>query len=124
MSHLHEDHFDKLVADRIRKSVPIISTPHACDNLKEQGHTSLYPLKTWETVRIIKGHDEIVVTSMPGKHTLGPIDAAHSVLHMIPPVMGSLVTFKKTDSQDQDYNLYISGDTLYYDELKVGPCPL
>lgn len=40
---------------------------------------------------------------------------------MIPPVMGSMVTFKKAHAEGtvKDYNLYISGDTLYYEELKV-----
>lgn len=121
LSHLHEDHFDNLVAEHIHKSVPIISTHHACDHLKERGHTTLYPLHTWENVRIVKGQDEVVITSMPGKHTLGVMDMANSHLHMIPPVMGSMVTFKKAHAEGdvKDYNLYISGDTLYYEELKV-----
>ncbi|EKM52466.1 uncharacterized protein PHACADRAFT_198525 [Phanerochaete carnosa HHB-10118-sp] len=117
LSHLHEDHFDNLVAEHIRRSLPIISTSHACATLQERGHTVLYPLDTWQSVRITKGTDELTITSMPGKHTLGTIEAVDSVLHMIPPVMGSLVVFKKSGGE-QDYNLYISGDTLYYDELQ------
>lgn len=124
LSHLHEDHFDNLVAQHIRKSLPIISTPHGCDHLKERGHTVLYPVNTWEKVNVVKGQDEIIITSMPGKHTLGIIDAANAVLNFIPPVMGSMVTFKKASEEGTatDYNLYISGDTLYYDELKVLAC--
>jgi hypothetical protein len=49
---------------------------------------------------------------MPGKHTLGLFDKANEILKAISPVMGSLI---KLDN----YSLYISGDTLYYDELKV-----
>lgn len=117
LSHLHEDHFDNLVAEHIRKSLPIISTPHGCTNLKERGHTVLYPLNTWESVRVVKGTDELTITSMPGKHTLGVMETMDAALHTIPPVMGSLVAFKKAGGE-KDYNLYISGDTLYYDELK------
>ena len=49
---------------------------------------------------------------MPGKHTLGLFDKANELLSAIPPVMGSLITF-------DNFTMYISGDTLYYDELKV-----
>ncbi|KIP06568.1 hypothetical protein PHLGIDRAFT_452638 [Phlebiopsis gigantea 11061_1 CR5-6] len=120
LSHLHADHFDDLVAEHIRKSLPIVSTPHACEHLKARGHTAVYPLKTWEEIHVLKGEDQINIVSMPGKHTLGLMDAMNAHLHVIPPVMGSMVTFKKahTDGHIQDYNLYISGDTLYYDELK------
>lgn len=117
LSHLHGDHFDQLVAEKIRKDLPIISTPHACDNLREEGHTSLFPVDTWETVRIVKEGSkavEIVITSMPGQHTL----SHKKELHFIPPVMGSMVTFRSSAST-KEYNMYFSGDTLYYDELKV-----
>lgn len=120
LSHLHADHFDDLVAEHIRRSLPIISTPHACTDLHKRGHSVLYPLDTWQSVRIVKGTDELTITSMPGKHTVGVLGAVNSVVHMIPPVMGSLVAFKKPD-EEKDYNLYISGDTLYYDELQVSP---
>jgi hypothetical protein len=127
LSHLHGDHFDQLVAEKIRKDLPIISTPHACDNLKPQGHAKLFPLQTWETISISKeGTDnEMTITSMPGKHTLIPdviTDIANKIdLHFIPPVMGSMVTFKTKipSGNTKEYNMYISGDTLYYDELKV-----
>ena len=117
LSHLHEDHFDNLVADHIRKSLPIVSTPHACENLKPRGHSALYPLQTWEALRISREDTTVTITSMPGKHTLGVADGANSVVNLIPPVMGSMVTFTKKDGAS--FNLYISGDTLYYDEMKV-----
>ena len=66
---------------------------------------------------MIKGDKKLVITSMPGKHTLnGPDDPHFDVLQHVPPVMGSMITFNREGAQ---YNLYISGDTLYYDELKV-----
>jgi L-ascorbate metabolism protein UlaG (beta-lactamase superfamily) len=113
LSHLHEDHFDKLVAEKLNRSIPIISTSHATEKLKEDGHLELYPLETWEKLDITKGGNKnITITSMPGKHTLGIFDKANELLHAIPPVMGSMITFDK-------FTMYISGDTLYYDELKV-----
>lgn len=121
LSHLHEDHFDNLVAEKIRKSVPVISTPHACKEMKERRHTALVALETWKSLRVVRGGSEVTITSMPGKHTLGVIEDVNSALHHIPPVMGSMVTFKTAEGGDgaKEYNLYISGDTLYYDELKV-----
>jgi metal-dependent hydrolase (beta-lactamase superfamily II) len=113
LSHLHEDHFDALVAEKLNRSIPIISTSHATERLKEQGHLELYPLETWEKLDISKNGEQVIsITSMPGKHTLGIFDKANDLLNAIPPVMGSLITFDK-------FTMYISGDTLYYDELKV-----
>lgn len=110
---MHEDHFDALVADKLNRSIPIISTLHATTRLAEQGYLELYPLETWEKLEVRKnGQQRISITSMPGKHTLGLFDKANEILQAIPPVMGSLITFDK-------YTMYISGDTLYYDELKV-----
>jgi hypothetical protein len=113
LSHLHEDHFDALVAEKLNRSIPIISTSHATERLKEQGHLLLYPLETWEKLDISKNGKQVIsITSMPGKHTLGIFDKVNDLLNAIPPVMGSLITFDK-------FTMYISGDTLYYDELKV-----
>ena len=110
---MHEDHFDALVAEKLNRSIPIISTSHATERLASQGHLEVYPLETWEKIEIHKnGKVPITITAMPGKHTLGLFDKANEILQAIPPVMGSLVTFDK-------YTMYISGDTLYYDELKV-----
>lgn len=117
LSHLHGDHFDQLVAEKIRKDLPIITTPHGCDNLRPEGHSALFPLETWEKIRLVKEGSnavEIVITSMPGKHTL----STKKELHFIPPVMGGMVTFR-TKSSTKEYNMYFSGDTLYYDDLKV-----
>ena len=82
-------------------------------------------MDTWEKIRIVKEDSdalEIVITSMPGKHTLIPHvirDTGEKVgLHFIPPVMGSMVSFKAGGTH-KTYNMYFSGDTLYYDELKV-----
>ena len=116
LSHLHEDHFDKLVAEKLNRSIPIISTPHATETLKKDGHLELYPLETWEKLQITKDGKSITITSMPGKHTLGIFDMANELLNAIPPVMGSIITF-------DNFNMYISGDTLYYDELKVSSFP-
>jgi metal-dependent hydrolase (beta-lactamase superfamily II) len=113
LSHLHEDHFDALVAEKLNRSIPIISTSHATERLKDQGHLELYPLETWEKLNISKNGKQVIsITAMPGKHTLGIFDKANDLLNAIPPVMGSLITFEK-------FTMYISGDTLYYDELKV-----
>ncbi|KAI0064235.1 Metallo-hydrolase/oxidoreductase [Artomyces pyxidatus] len=117
LSHLHADHFDDLVAAHLRRNIPIISNPHAVAGLAEQGFTSLAALNTWDAVLVRNEVGAVCrITSMPGKHTLG--EHPHgSVLETIPPVMGSLIEILG-DGEDVKYTLYISGDTLYYDELK------
>jgi hypothetical protein len=59
---------------------------------------------------------------MPGKHTLGVMDKLNEILNAIPPVMGSLIEFSTPD--EGTFTLYISGDTLYYDELKASVLPI
>jgi len=118
LSHLHEDHFDVVVADKLRRSIPIVSTSHATKRLADQGYTDLIPLETWESVTVHKGgKNKLRITAMPGKHTLGVFDTLNEVLQAIPPVMGSLIEVLN-DTGDPVFSLYISGDTLYYDELK------
>lgn len=114
LSHLHADHFDDLVAEQIRKNLPIISTPHACKNLGENGHSSLHPLESWEKIHVKKDGTELTITSMPGNHAPSGPDVSPDIV--MPPVMGSMISFKRGNAV---YNMYISGDTLYYDELKV-----
>ncbi len=36
LSHMHEDHFDRLVEQKLDKNLPIVTTPHAADKLKNK----------------------------------------------------------------------------------------
>ncbi|MGB7925181.1 MAG: MBL fold metallo-hydrolase [Pyrinomonadaceae bacterium] len=114
LSHMHEDHFDRLVEEKLDKRLPIISTAHAADHLKEKGFTATHALETWETMRITKGDAHLGITAMPGKH-------APSVLQLaLPPTMGSMLEFENAAGQTP-LRLYITGDTLLFDDLKEIP---
>ncbi len=105
LSHLHEDHFDRLVARKLNKDTPIVTTPRASAALKKMRFRHCYPLKTWETLTIAKGEKQLHITAMPAKHAPGLLS------HLLPPVMGSMLEFE-TSVGKTALRLYISGDTL------------
>jgi hypothetical protein len=85
---ISSDHFDQEVESSLRRSLPIITTPHAKSHLAEKGDgeafTSVYDLDTYQSmiVDIAPGSNGIdhgdsqrsfntpamKVTAMPGKH--------------------------------------------------------
>jgi L-ascorbate metabolism protein UlaG (beta-lactamase superfamily) len=114
LSHMHEDHFDRVVEKKLDPHIPIITTEHAVKKLRKKGFKSTYSLNTWETQHVIKGDSHLRVTALPGIH--GP-----KVLQpLLPPVMGSLLEFQ-TITEETKFQLYISGDTLIHDEFKEIP---
>jgi L-ascorbate metabolism protein UlaG (beta-lactamase superfamily) len=113
LSHLHGDHFDRIAEENLNKDLPIITTRHAASSLKSKGFTATVGLDTWESFSFIKGEARLRITSMPGKHGPGLMNA------LLPPVMGSMLQFQ--DARETKFNLYISGDTLLYDDLKQIP---
>jgi L-ascorbate metabolism protein UlaG (beta-lactamase superfamily) len=113
LSHLHGDHFDRIAEAKLDKSLPIITTRHAASSLKGKGFNSTHGLDTWESISIMKGGARLRITSMPGKHGPGMVNA------LLPPVMGSMLEFQ--DNADTKLHLYISGDTLVHDDLKEIP---
>jgi L-ascorbate metabolism protein UlaG (beta-lactamase superfamily) len=115
LSHLHEDHFDREVARRLRKDVPIITTRHAARSLWRQGFQRPTGLEAWEALTVVRGGARVRVTSMPGRHAPGPFR------FLLPPVMGSLLEFAEGVAMDPLYRIYVSGDTLVHDELKLIP---
>lgn len=114
LSHIHEDHFDRLAVKKLQKTVPIITTPQAAQTLKEKGFSCVYPLATWEKLTLAKGESQLHITAMPGKHGPGPLAA------LLPSVMGSIVEFEPSVGKIS-MRLYISGDTLMCKQLKEIP---
>jgi L-ascorbate metabolism protein UlaG (beta-lactamase superfamily) len=110
LSHLHEDHFDKFVQERLAKHTPILTAASAARSLRRMGFTRLYGLRTWDKVEVRKGPVSLRITAVPGTH--GP--TLFSAL--LPDVMGSMLEFRNT-ADGGDYRLYISGDTLVFDRL-------
>ncbi|OUL21293.1 MBL fold metallo-hydrolase [Nostoc sp. RF31YmG] len=114
LSHMHEDHFDRVVEQKLDKNLPIITTPHAATKLQQKGFQATQALDTWETLTITKGDNLLKISAMPGRHGPGVINA------LLPPVMGSMLEFQNSQAETK-YRLYITGDTLLYEQLQEIP---
>lgn len=114
LSHMHEDHFDRVVEQKLNKDLPIVTTHHATAKLKKKGFRSPQPLNTWETLTVIKGEAKVKITSTPGRHGPGALAA------LLPPVMGSILEFQMP-SGNTSFRLYVSGDTLVFEDIKEIP---
>ena len=114
LSHYHGDHFDRIAEEKLRKDLPIVTTEHAASELKDKGFTAPVSLDTWQSVTAKKGGAQVQITSMPARH--GP----PIVEKFLPPVMGSMLEFKPADDRTA-LRLYITGDTLVFDDLNDIP---
>jgi L-ascorbate metabolism protein UlaG (beta-lactamase superfamily) len=114
LSHYHGDHFDQLVEERLDKDLPIITTIHAKGELEGKNFRQVVGLETWEEIEITKGAASLKITSMPGRHGPPVVDFA------LPDVMGSVLDFKAGEGT-RLLRMYISGDTLVYEDIKEIP---
>lgn len=114
LSHMHEDHFDRIAEKKLDKSVPIVTTQHAAAALTEAGFAQPKPLDTWDSIVVTKGESQLRVTSMPGRHGPGVLSKA------LPPVMGSMLEFS-TSGGGNLFRMYITGDTLIHEALREIP---
>lgn len=114
LSHLHGDHFDRVAEEKLDKTLPIVTTPHAAAYLEGKGFRPPAALDTWESVTVHKGDARLRITAMPGTHAPGPLRK------VLPPVMGSMLEFGAAGG-DVRLRLYITGDTLLYDRLREIP---
>lgn len=114
LSHFHEDHFDRLVVQKLDKSLPIVTTEHAARALAQRGFRSTHSLKMWKSLTVAKGVNRLRITSMPGRHGPGVVG------RLLPPVMGSLLEFV-SPADSLLLRAYITGDTLVYKDIKEIP---
>lgn len=114
LSHLHEDHFDQLVDRRLNPAMPIVTTPHAAEELAARGFHETRGLATWESLAVNKGDAQLRITALPARHAPGPLAA------LLPPVMGSMLDFSYAGSAVL-LRLYSTGDTLLFDQLREIP---
>lgn len=112
LSHLHDDHFDKLVREKLKRSTPIVTTESAVDDLRALGFTAVIGLGTWQDVQVTKGGTTLRLTAMPGRH--GPV----AVAALLPAVMGSMLDFSSAAGR---YRIYVSGDTMVYRDIEEIP---
>jgi L-ascorbate metabolism protein UlaG (beta-lactamase superfamily) len=114
LSHMHEDHFDKLVQERLDRKIPIVSTREASEKLKRLGFQQRFALSEWDRLEVTKGNTKVRVTAVPGRH------GGAAVAVLLPKVMGSVLDFG-ANADTPDYRMYISGDTLVYDDIRGIP---
>jgi L-ascorbate metabolism protein UlaG (beta-lactamase superfamily) len=114
LSHMHEDHFDRVVQARLDRRLPIVTTLEAAKSLEELGFERPFALDTWQPITFRKGNVRLRITAMPGRHG-GPL-----VSKLLPPVMGSMLEFQRNDG-GLLLRLYISGDTLLFRQLQEIP---
>lgn len=114
LSHMHEDHFDRVVEQKLDKNLPIVTTHHAATKLKQKGFNATHALNTWETLTVSKGDATLRLSAMPGRHGPGILNA------LLPPVIGSMLEFQ-TSARETKFRLYITGDTLIHEQLQEIP---
>jgi L-ascorbate metabolism protein UlaG (beta-lactamase superfamily) len=112
LSHFHEDHFDRLVAERLDHGLPILTTGQAAAALRDLGFGQARELDTWQSWAFRKGDVRLRITALPAQHT--PLKVMQPLL---PRVMGSLLTFSSVDDDAPLLRVYVSGDTLLHDAL-------
>lgn len=110
LSHLHDDHWDRIADRHLDRRLPIITTGSAADRLRRRGFDRAKGLNTWQRREIVKDGRLLRVTAMPGRHAPGPL------YRLLPPVMGSLLEFGPVGGTPE-LRLYISGDTLMYEDI-------
>ncbi|MBB2991728.1 L-ascorbate metabolism protein UlaG (beta-lactamase superfamily) [Mycolicibacterium iranicum] len=114
LSHMHGDHWDRVAQRSLDRSLPIVTTHHASKRLRHRGFDAAVGLGTWNTFVLDKGEERLTVTALPGRHAPTPIN------RFLPPVMGTMLEFQPTPDMTPR-RLYVSGDTLYIDELSEIP---
>ncbi len=111
LSHLHGDHFDQLVQERLARGTPIVTTKEGGEGLKRMGFTRVFGLSVWDRLEVTKGEARLRLTATPARH--GPAGVAA----LLPRVMGAVLDFGAAPDTP-DYRMYITGDTLVYDQIQ------
>ncbi len=113
LSHFHEDHFDRLVQQKLDRNLPIVTNAASAEQLRKLGFKRATGLATWGRIDIVKGGTTLSATAMPGRH--GPL----AVAALLPDVMGTMLEWRRAAAQP--YRMYISGDTMVYDDIEEIP---
>jgi hypothetical protein len=120
LSHYHADHFDEKVEASLRRSLPIITTPHAKDHLTSKGDdesfSRVYDLGFFQsmfvdirksgTMQGVEGNKmpAVKVTGMPGKHVpQGFLSKANDLLGAVPPTNGWMLELGYKQGSDDSF---------------------
>lgn len=114
LSHIHGDHFDQLVQQKLDRNIPIVTTAEAAQALEELGFKARHPINPWESLSIRKGDATLRISSLPARHGPPVMSAA------LPDTMGSMLDFIAPDGR-VNYRMYISGDTLIHEDIAEIP---
>ncbi|MFF5262881.1 MBL fold metallo-hydrolase [Actinomadura viridis] len=114
LSHLHDDHWDRVAERSLDRDLPILTTPAAARTLRGRGFAQASGLATWGDQELARGERTVRVTALPGRHAPG------ALRRVLPPVMGAMLEFGPRDSEP-GLRLCISGDTLMYDAIAEIP---
>ena len=103
LSHLHGDHWDRVAERGLDRAVPVLTTPQAADRLRRKGFATR-GLDPWERVEVpaTDGAASLTVEALPAVHARGVMG------RLLPPVMGSLMTYRQGG---RALRVYVSGDT-------------
>jgi L-ascorbate metabolism protein UlaG (beta-lactamase superfamily) len=105
LSHLHDDHWDKIADRSLPKETPVVTTPAAARELAKRGFGQASDLTDWQSHELTRGTDTLRITSVPGVHGPGLLGT------LLPPVMGSVLELLRDGAVR--WRGYISGDTLF-----------
>lgn len=124
----------------MRRDLPIITTPHARTHLTDKGDesfTNVHELDFWQSLQIdfrtdatfTESQPRIQVTGMPGTHVpIGPLSVMNDLIAAVPPTNGWMLELgyatagaQVSETFQSGYRIYISGDTLMFDDLHKIP---
>jgi len=102
----HQDNLDTKGRELLSQVKKVFTTKDAAENVKG----NIVSLDPWESETIISPNkSEITITATPARH--GPAGSEILTGHVI----GFVITVKK---QDQTYEIYLTGDSVYYEGIK------
>ena len=94
LSHFHGDHFDQVSINELDKSLLVVTTPHAAEELKYKGFNNVEKLEKWDSISFLKDDIRLTITATPGRHGPFPISI------FLPQVMGSILDFQNINRSD------------------------
>jgi L-ascorbate metabolism protein UlaG (beta-lactamase superfamily) len=111
LSHFHGDHFDQVSINELDKSLLVVTTPQAAEELKYKGFNNVEKLEKWDSISFLKDGIRLTITATPGRHGPFPISI------FLPQVMGSILDFQNINRSDL-LRIYITGDTMIFNDIK------